>query len=119
MPHVSRDGSAGPGEVREIGVVGPGIVGMPMAALLASAGDGPARNARVTVVQRRSATSGWKVDAINAGRSPIGGVEPALDRIVAGAAAAGRLRAVHDYGALSTAQAIRASLLASATTATL
>ncbi|HEX5387038.1 MAG TPA: nucleotide sugar dehydrogenase [Gemmatimonadales bacterium] len=106
MPHVSRDGSAGPWEVREIGVVGPGIVGMPMAALLASAAEGPARTARVTVVQRPSATSGWKVGAINAGRSPIGGVEPALDRIVAGAVAAGRLRAVHDYGALSTAQAI-------------
>lgn len=81
----------------KIAVVGPGIVGMPMAALLASS---PATAGyavpRVLVVQRQSATSGWKVDAINAGRSPIGGVEPGLDAIVTEAVAAGRLSATHD-----------------------
>jgi UDP-N-acetyl-D-mannosaminuronic acid dehydrogenase len=50
----------------------------------------------VVVVQRKSPTSAWKVDAINAGRSPIGGVEPGLDRIVAESVAAGRLSATHD-----------------------
>jgi len=95
-------------EVRKIAVVGPGIVGMPMAALLAHAricegGDTPAR---VTVIQRNSATSGWKVDAINAGRSPIGGVEPDLDRVVAESAAAGLLDASHDYAAARDADVI-------------
>ena len=72
-------------QVRKIAVIGPGIVGMPMAALLAHARirEGSDTPARVLVVQRASATSGWKVDAINAGRSPIGGVEPDLDRVVA------------------------------------
>lgn len=68
-----------------------------MAALLASSQstDGsPPPN--VVVVQRKSPTSAWKVDAINAGRSPIGGVEPGLDRIVAESVAAGRLSATHD-----------------------
>src|SRR4029434_4376548 len=70
--------------VNKIAVVGPGIVGMPMAAMLAHARirEDSAEPARVVVVQRNSPTSGWKVDAINQGRSPIGGVEPDLDRIV-------------------------------------
>ncbi len=87
--------------VRKIVVVGPGIVGMPMAALLAHARicEGSTEPAKVTVVQRASQTSGWKVDAINSGRSPIGGVEPDLDRVVAESVAAGLLDASHDYAA--------------------
>jgi len=88
-----------------IGVIGPGIVGMPMAALLAQAamrrGVG-----RVMVVQRNSANSGWKVGAINEGRSPIGGVEPALDAIVATTARAGFLAASHDIAALADAELV-------------
>jgi UDP-N-acetyl-D-mannosaminuronic acid dehydrogenase len=60
----------------------------------------------VVVVQRRSPTSGWKVDAINAGRSPIGGVEPGLDQIVAEAVAAGRLSATHDTRTCSDADVV-------------
>ena len=72
-------------KVEKIAVVGPGIVGMPMAAMLANARicintDVPAK---VVVIQRNSPTSGWKVAAINSGRSVIGGIEPELDRIVA------------------------------------
>ena len=81
----------------KIAVVGPGTVGMPMAALLASAtetdGSPPPR---VVVVQRPSASSGWKVEAINAGRSPVGGREPDLDRLVAESVARGNLSATHD-----------------------
>ncbi len=86
--------------VRKIAVVGPGIVGMPMAALLAHARirEGTDRAAPVVVVQRASVTSGWKVDAINRGESPIGGVEPDLARIVKEAFDQGLLRATADYG---------------------
>ena len=85
--------------VKKIVVIGPGIVGMPMAALLAHAriregGDEPAK---VLVLQRNSRNSGWKVDAINSGRSVIGGVEPALDNVVADSVRAGVLSASHDY----------------------
>ena len=92
-------GGPDPVYVREIAVVGPGIVGLPMAALLASAElwgpDGAPT--RVTVVQRPSASSGWKVGAINAGRSPIGALEPAIDELVAQGAGSGRLRATTQY----------------------
>ena len=94
--------------VTKIGVIGPGIVGMPMAALLADASIqiGSQKPARVIVVQRKSVTSGWKVEAINSGRSPIGGIEPFLDGIVSRAVAAGRLSATHNYSELSDADAI-------------
>jgi UDP-N-acetyl-D-mannosaminuronic acid dehydrogenase len=84
--------------VEQIAVVGPGIVGMPMAALLARAEIkiGTDHAANVVVVQRPSPTSGWKVNAINSGKSPIGGVEPGLDEIVAGAVSAGTLSATSD-----------------------
>jgi len=98
--------------VNKIAVVGPGIVGMPMAAMLAHARirEGSAEPARVVVVQRNSPTSGWKVDAINQGRSPIGGIEPDLDRIVKESVEAGLLAAAHDYGALSDADLILVSV---------
>jgi UDP-N-acetyl-D-mannosaminuronic acid dehydrogenase len=94
--------------VKKIAVIGPGIVGMPMAALLAHAriregGDDPAR---VLVVQRGSRTSGWKVDSINAGQSPIGGIEPDLDRIVAESVRDGLLSATTDYAQLRDADVI-------------
>jgi UDP-N-acetyl-D-mannosaminuronic acid dehydrogenase len=94
--------------VEKIAVVGPGIVGTPMAALLAHARirEGSDQPARVVVVQRASRTSGWKVDAINSGRSPIGGVEPALDEIVRESVEAGVLSATHDYADIADADVI-------------
>jgi len=98
--------------VHKIAVVGPGIVGMPMAAMLAHARimEGSSKPARVVVIQRNSVTSGWKVNAINDGKSPIGGVEPALDRLVEESVAAGLLSASHDYDALADADVILVSV---------
>lgn len=80
---------------------------MPMAALLArSELRRGAQGGRVLVVQRNSPTSGWKVGAINAGRSPIGGVEPGLQEIVGETVAAGRLGASHDVNDLADAYAV-------------
>jgi UDP-N-acetyl-D-mannosaminuronic acid dehydrogenase len=94
--------------VREIAVIGPGVVGLPMAALLATAElwapDGALT--RVTVVQRPSTSSGWKVGAINAGRSPIGALEPAIDELVAHGAGSGRLRATTQYGDIRDADVV-------------
>jgi UDP-N-acetyl-D-mannosaminuronic acid dehydrogenase len=79
-------------------VVGPGIVGMPMAALLADATRRlDSVPGEVVVIQRYSATSAWKIGAINRGESPIGGIEPDLAKLVATNAAAGTLRASHAY----------------------
>jgi UDP-N-acetyl-D-mannosaminuronic acid dehydrogenase len=100
MPLTFSDDRVGSWSVKRIVVVGSGIVGVPMAALLARAAirEGTDDAANVIVLQRASPRSGWKVDAINAGRSPIGGIEPALDHMIAEAVAAGRLSASPDYG---------------------
>lgn len=108
MPLTLTDHRPTAWQVRKIGVIGPGIVGMPMAAMLAHAriregGDAPAR---VLVMQRASPTSGWKVEAINQGRSPIGGVEPALDEIVRESVAQGLLGATHDIDDLHDADVV-------------
>ena len=86
-------------QLEKIAAIGPGIVGMPMAAMLAKAeiSTGQGNPARVIVVQRNSATSGWKVNAINRGISVIGGIEPELDRIVSESVKNGLLSATHDY----------------------
>ena len=108
MPLAFADERVATWQVSKIAVVGPGIVGMPMAALLAHARirEGSDTPATVTVIQRNSATSGWKVESINAGRSPIGGVEPDLDRIVAESVQAGLLSASHDYAAARDADVV-------------
>ena len=95
-------------KVEKIAVIGPGIVGMPMAALLANAQIkiGVSEPARVVVAQRNSANSGWKVDAINQGKSVIGGIEPGLNALVENMVAAGILSASHDYAALADADVV-------------
>lgn len=95
-------------KIEKIAVIGPGIVGMPMAALLAHSRIrmGSSEPARVVVLQRNSVNSGWKVEAINAGRSVIGGIEPALDTIVRQVVREGLLYASHDYADLADADVI-------------
>lgn len=112
MPLRFENGRVAEWSVRKIAVVGPGIVGMPMAAMLAHAQirEGSDEPAKVVVVQRNSPTSGWKVDAINEGRSPIGGVEPDLDRVVAESVKAGLLSASHGYDAVADADMILISV---------
>jgi UDP-N-acetyl-D-mannosaminuronic acid dehydrogenase len=94
--------------VSKIGVIGPGIVGMPMAALLAHAKVKIGQNdpAKVVIVQRNSVTSGWKVEAINQGKSVIGGIEPSLDRIVEESVRDGILSASYHYSDLRDADVI-------------
>ena len=98
--------------VKKVGVIGPGIVGMPMASLLADAQIkiGTDTPAKVIIVQRKSVNSGWKVDSINQGKSVIGGIEPDLDRITKSAFDAGTLSATTDYSILSDADVILISV---------
>ena len=99
-------------KVEKIGVIGPGIVGMPMAALLANARIkiGTNEPAKVCVVQRNSKNSGWKVDAINQGKSVIGGIEPSLDAITAQCVKEGLLSASSDFNTLSDADVVLVSI---------
>ncbi len=99
-------------KVNKIAIIGPGIVGMPMAALLADERIkiGTDEPAKVLVVQRNSTNSGWKVDAINSGKSVIGGIEPGLNDIVERNVADGILSATHDYDQLRDADVILISI---------
>ncbi len=83
-------------------VIGMGYVGIPCAALFA---DVP--GFRVTGVQRRSARSGWKIDALNAGRCPFEGDEPGLAELIRRVVVdKGTFRVTDDYGVCREAQAI-------------
>jgi UDP-N-acetyl-D-mannosaminuronic acid dehydrogenase len=99
-------------KVEKIGVVGPGIVGMPMAALLANSRIriGAEKPARVVVIQRNSRNSGWKVEAINKGQSVIGGIEPSLDDITAQCVKEGLLSASWEFDNLSDADVVLISI---------
>lgn len=99
-------------KIEKIGVIGPGIVGMPMASMLANARIkiGTDQPAKVIVVQRDSSNSGWKVDSINNGKSVIGGIEPDLDDITKEAVKAGILSASPDFSMLTDADVILVSV---------
>jgi UDP-N-acetyl-D-mannosaminuronic acid dehydrogenase len=99
-------------KIEKIGVIGPGIVGMPMAAMLANARIkiGTDQAAKVIIVQRDSVNSGWKVDSINNGKSVIGGIEPELDDITREAVNEGLLSASSDFSVLSDADVILVSI---------
>jgi len=103
-----NDGTQKDWTVKKIGVIGPGIVGMPMAALLSNAHIkiGTDQPAKVCVVQRNSKNSGWKVEAINNGKSVIGGIEPGLNGVVEKNVSEGILSASWDFNTLSDADVI-------------
>lgn len=99
-------------KIEKIGVIGPGIVGMPMAGMLAHAGIkiGSDSAAKVIVIQRDSVNSGWKVKTINEGHSVIGGIEPGLEEITAEGVRNGVLSASHDFNELSDADVVLISI---------
>jgi len=61
----------------EVTVIGMGYVGIPIAVMFADV-----KGFNVTGVQRRSKRSGWKIDCLNAGKSPFGGDEPGLPELI-------------------------------------
>lgn len=99
-------------KIEKIGIIGPGIVGMPMACLLANAKIriGSENPAKVIIIQRKSINSGWKVDSINQGKLIIGGIEPNLNEITKNAVENGLLSASSDYSLLSDADVILISV---------
>ena len=84
-----------------ITVIGMGYVGIPCAALLADV-DG----FLVTGLQRRSKRSGWKIEHLNAGKSPFEGDEPGLDELVSKVVAKGCFKVTDDVDVLKEADVI-------------
>ena len=67
------------GPIKTIGVIGMGYVGIPAAVLFA---DAPEFD-QVYGFQRASKSSGYKIDMLNAGVSPLKGEEPGLEDLIA------------------------------------
>ncbi|TFG26761.1 nucleotide sugar dehydrogenase, partial [Candidatus Thorarchaeota archaeon] len=87
--------------VFKITVIGMGYVGIPCAALLADV-DG----FQVTGLQRRSKRSGWKIEHLNQGKSPIEGDEPGLDELIARVVAKGSFTVTDDVRVLAESDVI-------------
>jgi UDP-N-acetyl-D-mannosaminuronic acid dehydrogenase len=87
--------------VTKITVIGMGYVGIPCAALLA---DVP--GFLVTGLQRRSKRSGWKIEHLNAGKSPFEGDEPGLDELIAKVVAKGSFNVTDDVDVLKDSDVI-------------
>ncbi|MGY5856073.1 MAG: nucleotide sugar dehydrogenase, partial [Candidatus Thorarchaeota archaeon] len=87
--------------VTKITVIGMGYVGIPCAALLA---DVP--GFLVTGLQRRSKRSGWKIDHLNAGKSPFEGDEPGLDELIARVVSKGCFKVTDDVDILKDSDVI-------------
>lgn len=82
-------------------VVGLGYVGLPLATVLSKV-----RGIEVVGIQRRSARSGWKIDSINRGKSPIDGDEPEIELLVMEAVETGQLVATDDFEYVGEADAV-------------
>ncbi|MEZ5336524.1 MAG: hypothetical protein R2741_15545 [Methanolobus sp.] len=66
------------GPIKKIGVIGMGYVGIPAAALFADSD----KFDLVLGFQRDSASSGYKIEMLNNGESPLKGEEPGLDDLL-------------------------------------
>ena len=94
------------GPIRAIGVIGMGYVGIPAAALFA---DSP-RFDRVYGFQRDSPTSGYKIDMLNRGESPLKGEEPGLDELLKKVVAANKFVCTSDFSKISELDAVTLSI---------
>jgi UDP-N-acetyl-D-mannosaminuronic acid dehydrogenase len=85
----------------KIVVIGMGYVGIPCAALLADVDEFD-----VVGLQRRSKRSGWKIDVLNSGKSPLEGDEPGLDELISKVVEKGKFRVTDDVSVLDDADII-------------
>jgi len=102
VPEETLDGLAGriADRTAQVGVVGLGYVGVPVAAVVADAGF------RVIGVD----VNGRRVSELQTGRNPFSGEEPGLDVLLNKVIATGRFRATTDYSELATADIILISV---------
>ncbi|OEU52033.1 MAG: hypothetical protein BA872_06475 [Desulfobacterales bacterium C00003060] len=91
----------GRNDLTTIAVIGMGYVGIPVAALLADQ-----EGVDVTGIQRRSQRSGWKIDVLNAGKSPFEGDEPGLDALIRRVVQNGSFRVSDDFSIIKDMDAV-------------
>ncbi|HNT09135.1 MAG TPA: nucleotide sugar dehydrogenase, partial [Methanoculleus sp.] len=90
------------GPIRKIGVVGMGYVGIPAAVLFADAPEFES----VLGFQRASASSGYKIEMLNRGESPLKGEEPGLEELLGKVVNAGKFRCTSDFSEIAGCDAV-------------
>jgi UDP-N-acetyl-D-mannosaminuronic acid dehydrogenase len=94
------------GPIKNIGVIGMGYVGIPAAMLFA---DSPAFD-HVYGFQRDSKSSGYKIDMLNRGESPLKGEEPGLEDLIEKVVKANKFRCTSDFSKISELDAVTLSI---------
>jgi len=90
------------GPIRRIGVIGMGYVGIPAAALFA---DVP-HFEHVYGFQRDSPSSGYKINMLNRGESPLKGEEPGLEELLGKVVGAGKFSCTADFSKIAECDAV-------------
>jgi UDP-N-acetyl-D-mannosaminuronic acid dehydrogenase len=90
------------GPIKKIGVIGMGYVGIPAAALFADSD----RFDHVLGFQRASSSSGYKIDMLNRGESPLKGEEPGLEELLAKVVRAGKFECTSDFSRIAELDAV-------------
>ncbi|WP_367343955.1 nucleotide sugar dehydrogenase [Methanomethylovorans sp.] len=90
------------GPIKKVGVIGMGYVGIPAAALFA---DVPGFD-HVLGFQRASSSSGYKIDMLNRGESPLKGEEPGIEELLQKVVKAGKFTCTSDFSRISELDAI-------------
>ncbi|MCU0861461.1 MAG: nucleotide sugar dehydrogenase, partial [Methanomassiliicoccales archaeon] len=90
------------GPIRRIGVIGMGYVGIPAAALFADS----EKFDMVLGFQRASPSSGYKIDMLNRGESPLKGEEPGLEELLKKVVAGSKFHCTSDFSRISELDAV-------------
>lgn len=88
------------GPIRKVGVIGMGYVGIPSAVLFAEKFD------LVWGFQRASQSSGYKIDMLNKGISPLKGEEPGLEELIKKVRSNGRFESTSDFSKIKEVDAV-------------
>ncbi|WP_424359205.1 nucleotide sugar dehydrogenase [Methanocella sp. MCL-LM] len=90
------------GPIRKVGVIGMGYVGIPAAALFADC----KQFTHVCGFQRDSPSSGYKIDMLNKGESPLKGEEPGLEDLLKKVVSEGKFECTSDFSRIRELDAV-------------